>query len=1031
MDNLFRRIFKKQVLVTQRVKQINAGEETLLLTLEIRKITKSRSLVNAFPAVEVYSGSSRCDHGVDYRLDWVNEFHCEVYICISSRWEGERKVKLRLNRQYKLSKKSIVIHVLDPEGTTTSTNESLCSTRARKTSKHNEEVVPSYGRGTSDESESAPLLGKHAGRTDVTCTGGFTNSNINIDPAETSRASLHSSAQHTWIQIISPVDHSVKAGEILSFRINLPEVMRQKIMKDGRYDLSVKLDNDRINPASTDYSGSTFHVRSLCAGEKCLSFSIRGELRRWKVNVLSSTPYSLRNVTYTPESSLVDATSTLDNQTLYHNIWTIFEAEILDKFGNIVSNVNIVRLSSANSGIQFDGYKIRNGKLTIRMRSCLAHVQCTDITVHFKCSDDSVETVLKKAVQVSHPPCSSRLSQVTSQDQICIAGRAHQIHITIKDVFNNPVPKGAGINCIVYAWSLEPHFKTGEYHICDSDVIHITENERSGGYLQLVMVIKPKRAGSRRILAYLNGEQVDTSDVHFDVHPNLDSLRCKSIRRLHSEGKSAILEVSIEDCSGNSASLGEGDLRLVQESGPPNNLTCQRTKVRSSVVLIEHELWENERYFLSLEKRSPEGHYTSFHKFEVDTHSDVLQSNDPEGKKFLLYNDNICQVVRVRGTWSGIECRDTTAAMIEGPDNANIKNIKRALNFPNDVELNESKSGGETTRTEIRFRKKVSQEFLEACREVVLHLLRGIYYRKKASESRNNRSMWKERIERLMRIQFSKVLGPYKVPKSAQAIQLTLKQYRSERDKHGDLMKSYNRQASEEFFAFFNYKQEVNKVDLHGLLVADEQRYAALRRTLMDKKIDDLVIEEIIRHCGWEGDEAIRKLEEKLDTFDFDTAKKNGQRWIEIVVGAGHHSREGQKIRPKVERFLQERSMDFAPVNKGSLVVTLEKYNGPEPCFAEYYCKECDRCWKNNRSWSDTPQTCQICKKTKNKKIDCWPLKQRAVEFKPTTSRSKNSGRIRTVRKHKVPRSNNGQRIHRRNHGQQISVSSQESCVIS
>ena len=306
--------------------------------------------------------------------------------------------------------------------------------------------------------------------------------------------------------------------------------------------------------------------------------------------------------------------------------------------------------------------------------------------------------------------------------------------------------------------------------------------------------------------------------------------------------------------------------------------------------------------------------------------------------------------------------------------------IKRVLNVHGEVKLNERRFGDETKITKIKFGTNVLQEFLETCREAVLHLLRGTHYRTKASESGNHRFMWKKRIEILEGRKFPNVSDPYGALESTQSIQWTIHQRRSERDTYGDLMNQYNRQACEEFFSFSNYEREENEVDLHGLLVADEQNYADLRQKLMDKKVDDLVIEEVIGHSRWDGDEAIRKLEEKLDTFDFDTAKKNGQCWIEIVVGAGNHSREDQKIRPKVERFLQERSIDFAPVNKGSLVVTLEKYNGPEPCFAEYYSKECDRCWKSSRSWSDTPQACKFCKETKDKDVECWPLKQRAEE---------------------------------------------------
>ena len=231
------------------------------------------------------------------------------------------------------------------------------------------------------------------------------------------------------------------------------------------------------------------------------------------------------------------------------------------------------------------------------------------------------------------------------------------------------------------------------------------------------------------------------------------------------------------------------------------------------------------------------------------------------------------------------------------------KGIKRVLNVHGEVKLNERRFGDETKIFKIKFGTNVLQEFLETCREAVLHLLRGTHYRTKASESGNHRFMWKKRIEILEGRKFPNVLDPYGALESAQSIQWTIHQRRIERDTYGDLMNQYNRQACEEFFAFFNYEREENEVDLHGLLVADEQ-YAHLRKNLIHKKLSDLTIEKVICRSRWEGDEAIRKLEEKLDTFDFDTSKKNEQRWIEIVVGAGNYSREDQKTRSKVERFL-------------------------------------------------------------------------------------------------------------------------------
>ena len=130
-------------------------------------------------------------------------------------------------------------------------------------------------------------------------------------------------------------------------------------------------------------------------------------------------------------------------------------------------------------------------------------------------------------------------------------------------------------------------------------------------------------------------------------------------------------------------------------------------------------------------------------------------------------------------------------------------------------------------------------------------------------------------------------------------------------------------------------------------------------------------VDAIIRRCSLESDEAIRKLEKTLEK-----AIKNNAPWLEIIVGAGHHSKikSEQNIRPKVEKFLKERNRKFAPVNKGSLVVAFKPYSGPEPCFGEYYCEKCDHCWKSGKSYVEKYQKCDRCKTI------CRPVKQREKE---------------------------------------------------
>ena len=118
-------------------------------------------------------------------------------------------------------------------------------------------------------------------------------------------------------------------------------------------------------------------------------------------------------------------------------------------------------------------------------------------------------------------------------------------------------------------------------------------------------------------------------------------------------------------------------------------------------------------------------------------------------------------------------------------------------------------------------------------------------------------------------------------------------------------------------------------------------------------------------------------MRERLNNYDKKKAREEGEPWLEIIVGSGHHSKEQQKIRPKVEEYLEERELEFFPVNKGALVVTFEEYAGSEPCFGEYYCNKCDKRWRNGRSWIGMWQACYNCYEKKRLIEKCYPLKQR------------------------------------------------------
>ena len=175
---------------------------------------------------------------------------------------------------------------------------------------------------------------------------------------------------------------------------------------------------------------------------------------------------------------------------------------------------------------------------------------------------------------------------------------------------------------------------------------------------------------------------------------------------------------------------------------------------------------------------------------------------------------------------------------------------------------------------------------------------------------------------------------------------------------HAALMEKSNSLACKTIFAFYNSGRPQNVIDLHELRAG-----TGAKETAQKKESTNAGKNKSANRIG----EAVEKLKERLPSIDktFD--------WLEIIVGAGHHSHDQkQMVRPAVESFLKSTGLEYHTLNKGALLVKINTYTGPEPYFANYYCKKCDYGWSSANSWRGYRQTCYKCCRTK-----CHQLKEK------------------------------------------------------
>ena len=299
---------------------------------------------------------------------------------------------------------------------------------------------------------------------------------------------------------------------------------------------------------------------------------------------------------------------------------------------------------------------------------------------------------------------------------------------------------------------------------------------------------------------------------------------------------------------------------------------------------------------------------------------------------YLKYNDKQCEVISVHRNGdpitktNAIQCKNVNEKEIK-EDNSHFDNIRRIFNL-------KKSDGAEIVEKMPSTLLILPQSFpphqLDTCRSILLKLLRALYYRKRAFEADKEREKWKQRAtENYEKIREKK--DDCGRPTFCKKI----------KKNYAKLMKEYNRDACEEIFAFYNFQRGQNEIDLHGLLVADEDKLKNHELMLVQRGRTKDEVKRIIETERDEGDEAIRKVRERLENFNKTKASNERKTWLEIIVGSGHHStvKGRQTTRPKVEEYLCKNERRISPVNKGALVVTFEEYAGTGRCFGEYFAK--------------------------------------------------------------------------------------------
>ena len=249
-------------------------------------------------------------------------------------------------------------------------------------------------------------------------------------------------------------------------------------------------------------------------------------------------------------------------------------------------------------------------------------------------------------------------------------------------------------------------------------------------------------------------------------------------------------------------------------------------------------------------------------------------------------DDENCVVQQSTYEFVKIFCRDVTKTDILGNDYCHLNNVKRVCNLCDDPKVHtfqlESidddltyyindeliRAGDDDQEdyydhyyahygedyddlicTVIILPFEEIENKVEKFRDILLHLLRAIYYRKEAFELDKDREKWKEKA----RNNYKRIQEGDNIDKAYPRVCSQIK------EKYAKLMRRYHDAACEEFFQFFNAERGQSEIDLHGLLVVDEKKLRDYERQLRSRgRMSSDEVDKKIQEERDHGNEAIR-----------------------------------------------------------------------------------------------------------------------------------------------------------------------------
>ena len=637
---------------------------------------------------------------------------------------------------------------------------------------------------------------------------------------------------------------------------------------------------EKINTPSRVYFAITicFKKAGLRQARVVLNSGSKSSFKDFCIDVQPGTPHHLAHVRFIT-SNAIDESFSPRSTVIYRNQWSTLHAILVDCYCNAVRELTSdydVSLELYNTkgakaiGIKYeDEEEIQNESFQVRVKIKEAGKYNLYITLRSKSNPKQIHRLKDTQIQVIEAPLYLAGSEFHYPDS-CVAGKKIEIEITPYDVFGCPLHATSTSNYDLTGDILEKKY--------NEESIDIKVTEKSKNSLCFTAVLT--KTGHRKLMIFDKDNKrkelsicvnPDLSDVQKNVisHKGTAFEKEKSTLKKHSsdtvsrrEGSS--LRTIVEDVSLDSqhstidwipqyADIEDQPLFPEDESfrcclklKDVAGRDCGK-KIRKDCIKVKYDNIEVEN--VQVTPSSARGSYNIVVPLENLKKGDLNPTflffvNHIKIEKALILN---LEAFRKYDDDSNCQVRDKSIIEIYGIEEKDIsadhvKNIKRICKLVHHPEV----YFGDVTIFQLVIEENECK--IQKCRNVLLRLLRAIHYRKRAFELDEEREEWKQRA-----------IENYRKVKRGSSTMKNLPSFcRQIKEKYAKLMQEYHDAACEEFFQFFNSDRNQSEIDLHGLLVADEQNLHDYEDQMLSKFDNLYEVYRIIEEERDHANEAIR-----------------------------------------------------------------------------------------------------------------------------------------------------------------------------